>query len=124
MCYVRNVAWFLAECLTNTKAQGGTYFIADEQVLSGYDIFATMSDAIGCCNPVPLPDLLTPLLVLLPGIGQKVKFFVKSREYSISRLRSELGLVPPYEARASLAATARHWKGIKDAETSAECDAD
>ena len=124
LCYVRNVAWFLAECLTHPDAAGGTYFVGDPQVLSGAEVFGALADAIGCGDPVPLPAWLTPFLVCLPWVGAKIKFFVKDRVYAIDRMRGELGLVPPYDARTSLAQTARHWFNRHQGVTAAECEAD
>jgi len=124
LCYVRNVSWFLAECLTNHKALGGTFFVADPQILTGREVFGLLSDKVNCCDPVELPDWVTPCLTWLPFIGERIKFFAKDREYSIEKMHRELGLVPPYAARVSLAVTAHHWLKSREGVTTAEAEAD
>lgn len=109
LAYVKNVSWFLAECLENSDVLGDTYFIADNEVLTGHETFAEMARVMGVKNPLRLPFWLTPLIVKLPVVGRSIKFFVKDREYSIDKLKNELGLKPPYSVYEGLENTVLHW---------------
>ena len=109
LVYVKNVVEAMIFSLTKSEFTKGSFFIADQEILSSKDVFEIFSKAIGARPSFNLPAFLEPLLLNLPYFGKKLKFFLKDRVYSIERFKS-LGFIPPYKAKASLSKSASWFK--------------
>lgn len=105
LAYVKNVVEAMIFSLTKSEFTKGSFFIADQEILSSQEVFKIFSKAIGVKPSFSLPAFLKPLLLNLPYFGKRLKFFLKDRVYSIERLKS-LGFVPSYKAEPSLSKSA------------------
>ncbi|MCK9594906.1 MAG: NAD-dependent epimerase/dehydratase family protein [Candidatus Omnitrophica bacterium] len=110
LAYVKNVAAALVMALHNDAFLEGSFFVADEDVLTVKEIFTTWSKVVAGGPPFLMPRWITPALTAIPGIGKKLSFFLKDRVYDISRIRS-LGYKPVLDTRQALIKTAQYWKG-------------
>jgi nucleoside-diphosphate-sugar epimerase len=109
LAYVKNVARVLAMALRNDAFLKGTFFVADEEVLTVREIFTIWSETITGSGPLILPRWITPALTAIPVIGAKLGFFLKDRVYDISRIKS-LGYKQVMGTREALIQTAQYWK--------------
>ncbi len=106
MAYVENVVAAMLFSLDKEEMLKSSFFAADNEVLSHKQLFTLVSGAIGAKPPLSISDGLQSLLVRLPGVGKRLKFFLKDRVYSIEKIKS-LGFNPPCPARESLIKSAR-----------------
>jgi len=106
LVYVKNIVEAIIFALDNDDFLKGSFFIADREILSTKKVFTTLAQAIGGKEPLHLPDFIKPLILNIPNIGKRLRFFIKDRVYSIDRIKS-LGFVPPYPAEESLARSAK-----------------
>lgn len=106
MAYVKNVAAAMVFSLRDKVFLDGTYFVADQEVLTQKDIFSLWCRARNAPQPWSLPDGIKSVALLLPGINRALSFFLKDRIYDLDRIRSA-GFVPPYPAGESLLRSAR-----------------
>lgn len=110
LVYIKNVTFLLIEAMTNDKLLEGTFFVADEKVLTLKEVFNIWAKAINAFKPIVVPKKFTPFLIKLPFIGKKIKFFIKSRSYSIKKIK-ELGISLPYDAEKALFKSAKEcWR--------------
>ncbi|OGW75973.1 MAG: hypothetical protein A2Z72_04745 [Omnitrophica bacterium RBG_13_46_9] len=91
---VENVVDAMTLCLSKEEAYGGSYFIADKEVLTMKELLVYITWILGVKPPIAVPRCAAVLLARLPFIGEKISFFLKDRVYSIKRLERELGYVP------------------------------
>jgi 2-alkyl-3-oxoalkanoate reductase len=108
IAYVRNVSQALVLALSNDRFLEGTFFIADNEVLTQREIFSILSQVAVGKDPVILPRWLTPVLTSLPFIGKQCRAFLKDRVYDISRLKST-GFRHPYSTAEGLKRSAEFW---------------
>jgi nucleoside-diphosphate-sugar epimerase len=108
LAYIGNVVNALIEALTNDAFLQGTFFIADDEILTTRQIFETLAQGLGSWRPIVLPPGLTPLLRKFPCMDRVTGFFTKDRVYDIARIRST-GYVNKYSAVESLRSTASSW---------------
>jgi 2-alkyl-3-oxoalkanoate reductase len=113
MAYIRNVVSALLLALSDGRFLQGTFFVADDEVLTQREVFSVLSRAVVKEDPVVLSSRITPLLTHLPFIGKKVRLFLKDRVYDISRLKA-LGYKPEYTAKEGLRRTAEYWLKMRD----------
>jgi len=106
--YVKHVAQGLMLALQKEEFLQGTFFVADEEILTVKEVLTTLSRAIAAKDPYVLPAWASSMLVHSPIIGNKAKFFLKERIYDISRIKS-LGFTAQYHTKDALVASARHW---------------
>jgi nucleoside-diphosphate-sugar epimerase len=108
MAYVHNVVHALLLALSEGRFLEGTFFIADNEVLSQREVFSILSRVVTKKDPVMLAHWITPILTHLPILGKKFRSFLKNRVYDISRLKA-LGYAPEYTAQQGLQRTAEYW---------------
>ncbi|HOU35898.1 MAG TPA: SDR family NAD(P)-dependent oxidoreductase [Candidatus Omnitrophota bacterium] len=108
IAYVRNVSAVLVAALTDDRFLQGTFFIADEEVLTQKEVFSVLSRAVGVKEPLVLPGWVTPVLTRLPWFGRRLRIMLKDRVYDISRLKA-CGFVFPYTAQEGLRRSAEYW---------------
>ncbi|MBU2504519.1 MAG: NAD(P)-dependent oxidoreductase [Candidatus Omnitrophica bacterium] len=101
LVYVKNVVEAMLFSLNNDKFLQGTFFIADNEVLTVKDIFTILAAAINSSPPWDIPVILNHFFLNIPFVGKKLKFFLKDRIYSIEKIKS-LNFNPIYPAQESL----------------------
>jgi len=106
LVYVKNIVEAIIFALDNDDFLKGSFFVADREILSTKKVFTTLAQAIGSKEPFHLPDFIRPLILNIPNIGKKLRFFIKDRVYSIDRIKS-LGFIPPYPTEESLVRSAK-----------------
>lgn len=104
LVYVKNVVDLIIFSLKTDSMSQGTFFIADSQVLTVRQVLDSIARALGFKPPLCFSDFWVNLLIRLPFLGGKFKFFLKDRVYSLERLTS-LGFLPAYQAQKSLIET-------------------
>jgi len=107
---VRNVSACLIHCLEDDRALGGTFNIADKEVLTVREVMGILSKHLGAPQPLLLPHSLTKILSLMPFIGKRIKFLCRDHVYSIEHLENLLGFTPPYRAEDELADAAEYFR--------------
>lgn len=108
MAYVRNVTAVLAAALTDDRFLEGTFFVADEEVLTQKEVFSLLSRIAGARDPATLPGWMTPVLARLPWFGRRFRIMLRDRVYDISRLKAG-GFKFPYTAQEGLRRSAEYW---------------
>ena len=110
LVYIKNVVEAMIFSLTKHEFLEGTFFIADNEVLTAKQILTILSKAINVSLPADIPAFLNYLLLNLPFVGGRARFLAKDRVYSIDKIKS-LGFNPPYSVELSLSSSARHVQG-------------
>ncbi|MFA5100124.1 MAG: NAD(P)-dependent oxidoreductase [Candidatus Omnitrophota bacterium] len=108
LAYIRNVTQALVSALSDDRFLEGTFFIADNEVLTQREVFSILSQVAIGKDPVILPRWLTPVLTHVPFLGKRVRSFLKDRVYDISRLKS-MGFTYRYTAQEGLRRSAEYW---------------
>lgn len=106
MSYVGNLVDALARCISLPAAAGRTYFVSDGEDVSTAELARRMGVALGRparVIPVPLPLLRVAAGVL--GRRSAVDRLTGSLVVDISRIRGELGWIPPYSMMHGLEQT-------------------
>ncbi len=111
LVYVRTLAQAAVETLWNDQFLEGTFFLADKEVFSAREVFSFLAQGAGVPGPSFFPEFLTPCFTALPLLGEKVKFMVKDREYSVKRLLAT-GFSYRYAAQDALIQTGRSFRRI------------
>jgi nucleoside-diphosphate-sugar epimerase len=102
LVYVGNVVAVVMESIYKDEFLEGSFFVADEDVLTVKEILDIISEETKAAPVWNLPAIFKPILFRTPGIGGKAKFFLKDRVYSTKRLKGT-GFTWPYKARESFA---------------------
>jgi len=108
LVYVKNVVEALLLALGDTRFLDGTFFLADNEVLTQREVFSILSRVVTGSDPVILPRWFTPFLTHLPFAGRKCRAFLKDRVYDTSRLKA-LGFKPEYTTQEGLRLSAEYW---------------
>jgi nucleoside-diphosphate-sugar epimerase len=108
IAYIRNVIQALVQALSDDRFLEGSFFIADDEVLTQREVFSILSRVAIGRDPVILPHSLTLVLTCLPWVGKKLKAFLKDRVYDISRLKAT-GFKHPYSTQLGLERSATYW---------------
>jgi dihydroflavonol-4-reductase len=109
LVYVETVVDLLIFSLSKEEFLSGSYFIADREAFTFKELGNIFAQALGVKKPFELSDRISDILLLLPGIGKRLKFFLKDRVYSTKSVES-LGFTYRYPARDSLIYSARQIK--------------
>jgi len=108
LVYVKNVVDAMLFALQNERTYKGTFFIADNEVLSVKEVFSLMAKILGSKPPFMISKKITPLLSLIPNLRTKISFFEKDRIYDISQFKS-IGFVPRFSAYEGIESTVKYW---------------
>ena len=108
LVYVKNVVDAIIFSLSKDEFLKGTFFIADNEVLTVKEVFAILSRAINLSPPWNIPRILTPLLLNIPLAGKRLRSFLKDRVYSIEKIK-DLGFGPAYSTEEALIKSARYF---------------
>jgi len=106
LVYVKNVVAAMLFCLEKKEFLEGSFFVADREVLTVREALTAMCEGLRVRPPFSLPAWFVPMVLALPFIGRKLRFFAKDRVYSTERIRA-LGFCPPYSAYESLVDSSR-----------------
>jgi len=108
LLYVKNLIEAMIFSLSKEEFTEGTFFVADKEILTLKEIVDIFVKAIKAKPPLRIPSYLKPVLLNLPFLGRRLKFFLKDRIYSIKKLLS-LGFKHPYPANLGLRKSAEFW---------------
>ncbi|MCF7873311.1 MAG: NAD(P)-dependent oxidoreductase [Candidatus Omnitrophica bacterium] len=106
LAYVENVVEAIIFALENDDMFKGSFFVADDEVLTIEQVFKKMAEGIGAKPPLFVPSFLTYFLCQIPFLGKRFSFFLKDRIYSTEKIKS-LGFMPPYRAKDALVKSSR-----------------
>ena len=98
LVYVENVVAVIMKSINSDKFLDGSFFVADEDVLTVKEILDIISKQIKAPCTWNMPSVFKPILFRIPGLGGKIRFFLKDRLYSNERLK-ETGFVWPHKIR-------------------------
>lgn len=106
LVYVENVVAAMLYCLGKKEFLEGTFFVADREVLEVREIFAAFAKGLEAGTAFSSPAWFKNIMLSLPWVGKKMRFFVKDKVYSTERIQA-LGFRQPYPAYESLVRSAR-----------------
>jgi nucleoside-diphosphate-sugar epimerase len=107
LIYVGNLVDSLAKCVTQSAAAGQTFLVSDGDDVSTPDLIRRTASALGVTArlfPVPIPFMR--LAGTLFGKSAAVNRLAGSLVVDSSKIRRELGWIPPYTMEQGLRATA------------------
>jgi len=111
LIYVGNLVDALAVCATHPDAAGKTYMVSDGEDVSTPDLIRRTASALGVpVRLLPFPVSLMKLLGKLTGKGGVVNRLTGSLTVDSSKIRRELGWVPPFTMEEGLLETAAWYK--------------
>ncbi len=108
LLYVKNLVEAMIFSLSKEEFTQSTFFVADKEVLTLKEIADIFVKTIKAKPPFRIPSYLKPVLLNLPFLGKRLKFFLKDRIYSIKKLLS-LGFKHLYSAHLGLRRSAEFW---------------
>ena len=108
LVYIGNLTAAMTLATEKDMLDGGTFFVADKEILTVREVFEIMCSGIGTRPPLRLPEWTARVFGTLPLVGDKFDFFLKDKVYDISRIES-LGYRPPFRAQDALRRTAIKW---------------
>ena len=108
LLYVKNLIEAMIFSLSKEEFTEGTFFVADKEILTLKEIADIFVESIKAKPPLKIPSYLKPVLLNLPFLGRRLKFFLRDRIYSIKKLLS-LDFKHPYPADLGLRKSAEFW---------------
>ncbi|MDD5439862.1 MAG: NAD-dependent epimerase/dehydratase family protein [Candidatus Omnitrophica bacterium] len=106
LAYVENVVAALIHGMNDDRMLEGTFFIADDEVLTSSEVMHIMAQAVKGPRPKVISSGMTEALLKIPYFGKKLDLLLKDREYSQARIKAA-GFRHPYAARPSLEKSCR-----------------
>jgi nucleoside-diphosphate-sugar epimerase len=106
LAYVENVVEAIIFALENNDMFEGSFFVADDEVLTIEQVFKKMAEGIGVRPPLSIPSFLTCFFCRIPFLGKHFRFLLKDRAYSTEKIKS-LGFKLPYRAKDALVKSSR-----------------
>ncbi len=88
LCGMENLLWIMERAMVDDCMLGRAFICADEQVLTGEEVFGTIAGAVGLKKVRRIPEWMCALLVRVPKISNVVRFMRKARIYDISGIKS------------------------------------
>ncbi|MDI1299679.1 SDR family oxidoreductase [Methylotenera sp.] len=108
LIYVENLVDVLILCATHPAAAGQTYLVSDGEDVSTPDLLNKLSLAMGKSPRLfPFPIALLKLAGRLVGKSDQISRVVGSLRVDSSKIRRELGWVPPFSVDDGLKATVK-----------------
>jgi nucleoside-diphosphate-sugar epimerase len=103
LLYVGNLVDALMTCASHPEAVGNTYLVSDGVAISTPDLLQSLAKALGVSSRVfAWPIGLVKVIGAVFGKANKVERLVGSLQVDISKIRRELGWVPPYSLQQGL----------------------
>lgn len=107
LIYVGNLVDALILCATHPAAAGQTYLVSDGEDVSTSDLLRQLGVAIGHhARLFSCPQVLLKLAGHLAGKIDQIERLTESLQVDSSKIRRELGWVPPYTLQQGLQITA------------------
>lgn len=108
LIYVRNLVDALMLCVTHPKAAGNTYLVSDAEAVSTPELLRKISLAMGKQPRLfPCPSILLKLAAKLFRKTEQISRLLSSLQVDSSKIRRDLGWVPPYSLDDGLKATVK-----------------
>lgn len=112
LIYVGNLVDVLTICTVHPTAAGKTYLVSDGEDVSTPELIGRTAAALGVpARLFPVPVSLMRLAGKLTGKSGAVNRLTGSLTVDSSKIRRELGWMPPFTMGEGLAETARWFKG-------------
>ncbi|OGT21332.1 MAG: NAD-dependent dehydratase [Gallionellales bacterium RIFOXYB12_FULL_54_9] len=108
LVYVGNLVDALIMCATHPAAVGQTYLVSDGEDIATPDLLRQLGNAMG--HPARLlscPQSLLKLAGRMTGKADQVERLLGSLQVDSSKIRRELGWMPPFALQEGLGQTAR-----------------
>ena len=103
LLYVGNLVDALLLCATHPAAGGQTYLVSDGEDLSTFDLLHKLTIMMGRAPRIfAFPTSLLKLAGLLMGKSKQIGRLLGSLQVDSSKIRRELGWVPPYTLEQGL----------------------
>ena len=103
LVYVGNLVDALIICATHPSAAGNTYLVSDGKAVSTPALLKDVAKALGVSSYVfAWPIKLLKLAGVLFGKAEQIERLVGSLQVDSSKLRRDLGWVPPYSLQKGL----------------------
>lgn len=113
MIYLGNFVDALITCATHPDAAGKTYLVSDDEDVSTPVLMQNMANLMGKHSWLwPLPPALLELAGKATGMSSEVERLIGSLQIDSSRIRCELGWLPPYSMQHGLSETVRWFEQI------------
>ena len=115
LIYVMNLVDALITCATHPAAAGQVYLVSDGEDVSTPDLLRHLGAAMG--HPPRLfscPPILLKLIGCLMGKTEQVERLSNSLRVDSSKIRRELGWIPPYTLEQGLRETADWYRYRRD----------
>lgn len=109
--YISNIVDALMLAIEKDEAVTGTFMVADKEIITVRKFIEILYDEIHHKKPVPVPEWVVRLAMVLPSVRRKIKKVCKDRVYDISRAQNLLGYNPKVSTEDGLRMTVKHWKG-------------
>jgi len=114
LIFVGNLTDALIACATHPAAAGKTYLVSDGEAVSTPQLIKAISMALNRPNlNLPVPVELMRLIAKLMGKSAAVERLTQSLVIDSSRIRNELGWIPPFSMTQGLAATVDGYRSVK-----------
>jgi nucleoside-diphosphate-sugar epimerase len=111
LLYVGNLANALATCVIHPKAAGQTYLVSDGKAVSTPELIRSVAAVMGVpARLFPMPVAVMQLAGILTGKKTAVQRLAGSLAVDSSKIRQELGWVPPFTMEEGLKETAEWFK--------------
>lgn len=111
LIYVGNLVDALATCATHPESAGKTYLVSDGENVSTPELIRRTAAALGVpARLLPFPPSLMKLVAKLTGKTATVNRLIGSLTVDSSKIRQELGWVPPFTMEEGLRETAGWFK--------------
>jgi UDP-glucose 4-epimerase len=113
LVHVDNVVQVLELALQKEEALSGTFFVADEEIITIRRFLEIISDELGAGPPPVIPGWAVKAALVIPFVRRKFRRVFKDRVYDISRARNILGYEPEVSTEEGLRKMVRYWKKSK-----------
>ncbi|KVZ00329.1 NAD-dependent dehydratase [Burkholderia ubonensis] len=109
--YVENLADALLQCVTDPRAAGECFHVADDDPPSVTELLRLVGDAVGKpARLLPVPAAALHAIGKLTGRGAAIDRLTGSLQLDTSRIKRVLGWQPRYTTREGLEATAAWYR--------------
>lgn len=108
LVYVGNLVDAIMTCATHSSAVGNTYLVSDGETVSTPEILRGLAKELGISPRVlPFPISLLKLMAAAFGKADQVDRLVESLQVDSTKIRHQLGWLPPYSLQQGFSKTVR-----------------
>jgi len=109
--YIENLVDAVLTCIKHSGSAGQTYFISNDEDVSTSELIRKIASALNKpARLFPFPKLLLFILGRLIGKGPVVDRLIGSLTVDISKIKQDLGWIPPFTMEYGLQKTAEWYK--------------